>query len=172
MVPHLFEPLNNTFCQHLLPLRDSEIPDRRKTVVTLIVQSTDNYLLEVMSRFSSFIRLQRVFSWILRFRNQLHLRIHRSVKSPIRSEMTLSITELEHSRTTIIRLVQSYYYRTEIALLNKETIPPTLRSLAPFFDDLGLLRVGGRLRNASLKTNAKYPLLLPKKAWLSSLICD
>ena len=102
-----------------------------------------------MSRFSSFIRLQRVFSWILRFRNQLHSRIHRPVKSPIHVEMTLSVIELEYSRTIIIQLVQSYYYRAEIALLNKEIIPPTLRSLAPFLDVL--LRVGGRLAMPHLR---------------------
>ena len=44
--------------------------------------------------------------------------------------------------------------------------------MSPFIDSNGLLRVGGRLKNSQLPYDSKYPLLLPKKCHLASLICD
>jgi len=45
-----------------------------------------------------------------------------------------------------------------------------LRKLAPFLDKHGLLRVGGRLANAKMPYNEKYPLLLPKCSRLTALL--
>ncbi|KOB70031.1 Pro-Pol polyprotein [Operophtera brumata] len=42
--------------------------------------------------------------------------------------------------------------------------------LNPFIDESGVLRVGGRLRNASLPYSARHPMLLPKKAHLVELL--
>ncbi|KAF8774101.1 hypothetical protein HNY73_016692 [Argiope bruennichi] len=45
-----------------------------------------------------------------------------------------------------------------------------LSALCPFIDKDGLLRVGGRLQNASLQYNAKHPIILPNQHKLSILI--
>ncbi|KOB65926.1 Uncharacterized protein OBRU01_22050, partial [Operophtera brumata] len=42
--------------------------------------------------------------------------------------------------------------------------------LNPFIDESGVLRVGGRLRNASLPYSTRHPMLLPKKAHLVELL--
>ncbi|XP_035221036.1 uncharacterized protein LOC118193972 [Stegodyphus dumicola] len=42
--------------------------------------------------------------------------------------------------------------------------------LNPFLDDEGFLRVGGRLRNASIAQNLKYPVILPKSHYITELI--
>jgi len=47
-----------------------------------------------------------------------------------------------------------------------------LRKLAPFLDKHGLLRVGGRLANAKMQYNEKYPFLLPKCSRLTALLID
>ena len=57
-------------------------------------------------------------------------------------------------------------------LLNGKPVSPSLASLTPFLDSLGHLRVGGRLKNSSLSYKAKHPLLLPKTAHISVLLCD
>ncbi|XP_035231796.1 uncharacterized protein LOC118203622 [Stegodyphus dumicola] len=42
--------------------------------------------------------------------------------------------------------------------------------LNPFLGDEGILRVGGRLRNASIAQNAKYSVILPKLHYITELI--
>jgi hypothetical protein len=38
----------------------------------------------------------------------------------------------------------------------------TIRNLSPFLDENGVIRVGGRIRNANLAYNQKHPVLIPK----------
>ncbi|XP_035205975.1 uncharacterized protein LOC118181006 [Stegodyphus dumicola] len=45
-----------------------------------------------------------------------------------------------------------------------------LKMLNPCLDDEGILRVGGRLRNASIAQNVKYPVILAKSHYITELI--
>ena len=81
--------------------------------------------------------------------------------------------------TVIIRAVQSESFSEElkserkIAENNKpETIPKSskLYRLDPFLDNNGVLRVGGRLRRATLEFGEKHPVLIPKKNHVADLI--
>ena len=45
-----------------------------------------------------------------------------------------------------------------------------LKSLTPIVDELGVLRVGGRLERAELPYDAAHPLILPKKHHITQLI--
>lgn len=45
-----------------------------------------------------------------------------------------------------------------------------LTSLSPFIDQHGLIRVGGRLANASLQYNQRHPIVLPSRDLVSQLI--
>ncbi|XP_048477681.1 uncharacterized protein LOC119694152 [Plutella xylostella] len=47
-----------------------------------------------------------------------------------------------------------------------------LKSLCPFLDDKGIMRVGGRLQNASLDHDAKHPIILPHKSHFTNLVVD
>ena len=40
-------------------------------------------------------------------------------------------------------------------------IPAYMRKLHPFLDDIGILRVGGRLENALINYEAKHPIIFP-----------
>ena len=46
----------------------------------------------------------------------------------------------------------------------------TIYKLDPFVDDNGILRVGGRLKHASLSDDVKHPTILPRGSHVSSLI--
>ena len=46
----------------------------------------------------------------------------------------------------------------------------TLCRLDPFIDSNGILRVGGRLRHATLEYGEKHPVLLPKKHHIADLV--
>ena len=81
--------------------------------------------------------------------------------------------------TVIIRAVQSESFSEElksdrrIAESNEpETVPKSskLYRLDPFVDNNGVLRVGGRLRRATLEFGEKHPVLIPKKNHVADLI--
>ncbi|XP_035213254.1 uncharacterized protein LOC118187155 [Stegodyphus dumicola] len=42
--------------------------------------------------------------------------------------------------------------------------------LTPFLDEEGVIRVGGRLKNANIPENSKHPILLPKEGHVTNLI--
>ena len=44
------------------------------------------------------------------------------------------------------------------------------KSLSPFLDSKGLIRVGGKLDEAIVSYDQKHPFLLPSDHWISSLI--
>jgi hypothetical protein len=54
----------------------------------------------------------------------------------------------------------------------RKVIGSKLISLSPFIDDTGLLRVGGRLKNAPLKYDQKHPLLLPKNHSVTNVLIE
>jgi len=45
-----------------------------------------------------------------------------------------------------------------------------LRSLSPFIDEDGILRVGGRLRSSKLPDKTKHPIILPKEGHVTTMI--
>lgn len=56
-------------------------------------------------------------------------------------------------------------FKTEIVTLqnNKKVANKSdLKSLNPFINKDGLLRIGGRLKNANLRYNRKHPWILPR----------
>ncbi|GFU42718.1 hypothetical protein TNCV_3139181 [Trichonephila clavipes] len=61
----------------------------------------------------------------------------------------------------------------EIRSIKKQiSLPPKspLRSLHPFIDEHGLVRVGGRLQNSQLQFNSKHPIILPSQHSISELL--
>ncbi|GFW52081.1 integrase catalytic domain-containing protein [Trichonephila clavipes] len=57
---------------------------------------------------------------------------------------------------------------------NSAMVPSNSRvkTLNPFIDSEGILRVGGRLRNSDINYNQKFPILLPSKHKLTYLIVE
>ena len=54
-----------------------------------------------------------------------------------------------------------------------KTNVPELAQLCPFYDkDLGVLHVGGRLKNAELSIMERHPIILPKGKHITGLIID
>jgi len=75
-------------------------------------------------------------------------------------------TELQHSFLFIVGLIQHQTYWKEIDCLRKGKVPSAdLQRLTPFLSEsaigsrtMTLIRVGGRLENAQISVEAKYPL--------------
>ena len=87
--------------------------------------------------------------------------------------------ELQEAMTVIIQAVQSESFPEELkaerraAESNKpQTVPKSskLYRLDPFVDNNGVLRVGGRLRRATLEYGERHPVLMPSKNHVADLI--
>ena len=69
----------------------------------------------------------------------------------------------EQTLTIAIKEAQSDCYSDLLRILrDKASVPAThrLASLSPYLDQQGVIRVGGRLRNANLTFSAKHPIML------------
>ncbi|XP_043279309.1 uncharacterized protein [Venturia canescens] len=81
--------------------------------------------------------------------------------------------ELSVANEKIIKLVQESVFYEEVKELKKgRSLPHShkLKGLAPFVDDSGLLRVGGRLKNAPIPYSQKHPILIPKGHHITTLL--
>src|SRR5207249_7827657 len=119
-----------------------------------------------MARFSSFPQLVRVTAWIFRF--YYHCRKTSQYKNTF-----LTSDELRTARLRLIRMVQCESFREDITEIQHNLMvcgKSHIKSLAPFLDQQGMLRVGGRLRQAKINNDSKHPLLLPTDHHVSRLL--
>ncbi|GFX35063.1 integrase catalytic domain-containing protein [Trichonephila clavipes] len=96
-----------------------------------------------------------------------------SISSSHINTTSLTFSETKTAEETIIRWVQGFYFQEEIRSIKKQiSLPPKspLRSLHPFIDEHGLVRVGRRLQNSQLPFNSKHPIILPSQHSISELL--
>ena len=130
------------------------------------VVSTDS--LFPLGRYSSYSRLVRVTSWILRF-------VHNCRAACPGSRYTgpLSVVELSDSRVLWLSTTQYYTFSDEIkSLKSMKSISKSscLRILHLFLDRCGILRVGGRLSNSEYVYSRRHPVILHGRHELTALI--
>ncbi|XP_043496470.1 uncharacterized protein LOC122520475 [Polistes fuscatus] len=84
----------------------------------------------------------------------------------------ISTAEIIDTELQILRLVQDEQFRDEKKkLIDTGEIKTTrLAALNPIIDETGLIRVGGRLRNANLPFQEKCPILLPSRHHVTDLL--
>ncbi|XP_049918800.1 uncharacterized protein LOC126401515 [Epinephelus moara] len=85
----------------------------------------------------------------------------------------VTVEESEQAKNIVIRSVQEETYTEEIkCIIEQREIPKgsPIKNLDPFIDDQGLLRVGGRIREADLSQAEKNPLIVPGQHHVASLI--
>ena len=82
--------------------------------------------------------------------------------------------ELSDSENSVICSIQKEHFGEEIeAVKNNQNLSSSsqLISFNPFLDDDGALRSNSRLANAEFLTyDVKYPIILPRKDWVTKLI--
>lgn len=108
-------------------------------------------------RYSSFDRLSRVISWIIRFVHNCRTRVVRH------TSCHLTTSELHRAERYIFTVVQSEQFPVDIGMLkSNHSIPKNSRlvHISPFIDSNGLLRVGGRQRLGHLSYSRTHPIIL------------
>lgn len=137
-----------------------------KSTLALNAITKHNQFSKLLSNYSSFTKLQRVWAYCLRFTQNLKNR-DTKITGPLQTH------ELKQSLTSIVKLVQQEAFQADIrSLVNSKQVRSTssLKALNPFIDKEGLIRVGGRLSNSKLGYCEKHPLILPKNHHVTNLI--
>ncbi|XP_011684943.1 PREDICTED: uncharacterized protein LOC105448195 [Wasmannia auropunctata] len=142
--------------------------EERSRAVPVTASSTASDFSLIPDRFSTLRRLLRVTAWVKRAAARF-----RSRGSPLDAHTPLRPAELSQSLKFWTRHSQRLTFDAEIQCLERhQEVPRTssLLRLAPFLDADGTLRVGGRLRNSTLETEAKHPAILSPKNHLAALV--
>ena len=148
---------------HFQLTSEQESLEKKKSNVFLAVEEPSNSIAELIEKFSSYKKLLRVTAYVLRFVDGLRKRKIVKLKIPTAQELTWSFYKL-------VEIIQRQSFSEEICKIQKSLVlPSNLQRLTPFIHDFvedqrafSLLRVGGRLLNAPLPYDTKFPLLLPK----------
>jgi len=148
-----------------IPLAPEQLPDIRPNVIVTLAVNTQSSSLDFISRFSSLDKMLRVLSYVSRY---LSYRLRRQ---PIRVG-PITFAERQTSLPIIVQRTQQHYFSDLIKMLKNQSVisPPSLAQLAPYVDEKGIIRVGGRLRFSDASHDAKHPILLPRSSHLTDLI--
>ena len=122
---------------------------------------------KLLQHYSSWYRLKRAVV--------IYRRFFKFLLSKQKDCRTFNVEEVQDAEDAIVKFVQKEAFYEEVETLRKNNSSGVLtRSnvyrLDPFMDRNGLIRVGGRLRNAKLDYNMKHPVLLPKKVHITNLV--
>lgn len=125
---------------------------------------TENTITEKFDQFENLKELTKVIAYCKRFLNS---------KKSDNKENNLTTEELNKALLTCIKLAQKEDYSDEINRIkeNKEINKHSnIKTLNPYLDMDGILRVGGRLRHANINEEQKYPIILGNKNKLVKMI--
>ncbi|XP_022170758.1 uncharacterized protein LOC111034046 [Myzus persicae] len=153
----------------------TNIPEQRRMITALpSVTYYDNF---IINRFSSLSKLIRVVALIYRFIHNVKLHIFdRNTAIDRKLSGVISAEEYAKARIVLIKIVQLQCWSHEIQCIRDKTPIPrksNLCQLRPYIDETGILRVGGRLRNAiALNIFQRNPILLPHRSVFTKLIFE
>ncbi|XP_058456726.1 uncharacterized protein LOC131434098 [Malaya genurostris] len=143
-----------------IELDDAELPEIKTATVCASVQQTPTI---DFSRISNFRRLQRAWAYVLRFINNIRFKT--------RNTSPLSAKEMNDGLMIIVKLVQQETFKELFKVLSSGSKRGHEHSgLAPFIDQDGMIRVGGRLKHSSIPYDGKHQLLLPEKHHVTRIL--
>ena len=134
----------------------------------LIMQPPLEELLNLSERYSSYVKIINVLSWLLRFVDNT-----RKEKSDRILDAILTVTELENAEVRLYKMHQSCLMRTELTSLTAgKPVPKSspLQKLNPLLDKNGVIRVGGRLTQSELPYGQRHPVVIHHKSPLARLL--
>ncbi|XP_061720311.1 uncharacterized protein LOC133527370 [Cydia pomonella] len=132
-----------------------------------IVQHDTHFLDDLLEKYSSIRKVQRIIAYCQRFIRNLRNKQARCQTS------YLNLNEIHNALRPIVKHVQSQHFHNEIIRIQtKKPLSKSMRKLNPFIDKHGILRVGGRLSRSGLEFDHKHPALLPRKDTLTYRIIE
>ena len=126
-----------------------------KSNVSMVTVQAPVFSVLPVERWSSLDKAIRVTGWILRF-----LQPHTE-----RESGEFQYCKLTKAKFKLFLCIQRSSFSNEIKRLEEGHSVfrnSSIAKLSPFLDDVGLLRVGGRLQQTLLSYEEKHPLIIPK----------
>lgn len=143
---------------------DAEASSEEAKLVFFVATESDRVAM-VLNKYSSLQKILRIFTYCLRFVTNLR---NKSVQNKNFTE-----GELHATLMVLVAHSQKIAFSDDIDNLSKgRRCSNQLRKLSPFLDDLGVLRVGGRLVHSKLSFEHKHPALLPSDHRLTELLIE
>lgn len=158
--PHWLQKEEQHWPQRVVQSTDEIQLEEKKRPQTLIASISIEW--ELVNRYSSLNRLLRVTAYCMR--------VFRRVKD---GEIKLQASEIHIALRYWIRSTQERAFAEEIAYIQGSPnghLKGKLASLNAFIDEVGLLRVGGRLENSDGSYDEKHPYILPKHSTFTQLV--
>ncbi|XP_028413969.1 uncharacterized protein LOC114536827 [Dendronephthya gigantea] len=184
----LWKPENYWPCQINLAVAVSDDdPEVKKNAQAFSIEDSSHATVEgIIERFSSWEKLKRFVSWILRYRANLSKAVMRAKTNRNSDYSTpdfrpLDLDEMQHAEKEILKYIQGRSFQEELARLNSvddqsaKSLKGQVKKASPIYKldprlKDQLLRVGGRLTNAPISEERKHPIILPKNCHISTLI--
>ncbi|XP_011874449.1 PREDICTED: uncharacterized protein LOC105565671 [Vollenhovia emeryi] len=144
------------------PSLDDDAPEERKTC-NAVTTLNCNIVNSLLDRRSNLDKVCRILAYGLRF-----LKVHARPSTTF-----VSHEEINKALHLMVKLVQRQSFSEEYKELSRGKLVHSssrIQSLNPYVDDEGIIRVGGRLKNADLPFDACHPILLPKDHELTKRI--
>ncbi|XP_076278422.1 uncharacterized protein LOC143208163 [Lasioglossum baleicum] len=136
--------------------------ERQVSVASVHTPESEAYA----ERFSTLPRLIRTTAYVRRFAAN-------AKASNVRTTGALTTSELRESLLTAVRSDQQRSFQPELNALRQGNAVPlssSLKTLAPFVDNDGVLRVGGRLQHSDLPESRRHPIILDRSSHLTTLV--
>ncbi|XP_020911975.1 uncharacterized protein LOC110249735 [Exaiptasia diaphana] len=151
-----------------LPTNDPEIKKGVSMETTVYAEPAEEGGLSVsLKHISNWFRAKRAIALCVKFAARLRDITKRS------KPVEVSVTDLNDAELKILRGIQVDFYSEDITSIKngrQRDSTSGLQKLNPFVDSDGLLRVGGRLRLSTLAKSIKFPVILPAKSHMTSLL--
>ncbi|XP_067620048.1 uncharacterized protein [Eurosta solidaginis] len=142
----------------------TELPEQRKQQTLLVATPTQDIVAE-LKFVNNYNKVLRIFCYVHRFIDASRSKSNRNGY--------IDVAEMNNALHTVCRLIQQQTFmdeRRQLQASNTVSRKSSLAQLSPFLHE-GLIRVGGRLRNATLPFDEKHPIFLPKNhPFVSSII--
>ena len=169
-----------------LQLDDKEVKKASSSATSVSNNEEPATLLQCLESFSSWLRAKCAVAVCLRYLRILLNQVRGNqmttegvkTRSAARKYNSVNVEELNAAEQEIIRHVQKEAFKEEISKLNNPTTrgeakgsSPLFR-LDPFLDLNDLVRIGGRIRQASLSQDAKHPVVLPGQGHITKILAS
>ena len=155
------------------------LPQERAAVFTTLTKPVNKGITKCFNRFSSWLQLKKCVAWILRYKSRLQHAVDKrkrgeTVAIDLNNKIEpLHVSEMEIAERAIVKAAQLDTFHDELTSLSSSQgvvkKSSSVSKLDPILVD-GVIRVGGRLRNCPMKSDAKHPVLLYKDHHVSHLI--
>lgn len=157
------QPVENTIQNSKITLNIDQIPEKRRVLFCNTATSKQNG--EIFLKYSSYTKLKRIIALLQRF-------IYNCLNSQLKRVGPITSTELNNANITILKSIQQQTFSEEISQLKNNNLNKKncIVKLSPFIDSNGLLRVGGRLCQANIQYDHKFPIILPKNNHVTDII--